>query len=303
MTGKFLSEFNRRMETLNCIPLKEKYYDSERRCEKKEENITDFMVVDKNGGGHYTNLQDALDHYNGIPIYVRNGVYEEGRLDCHEKSVTVIGEDKYNVKVVNYGGSFGNDCLYASKGNFSNMSFISELKEDVTPDLESEVGAFAVHIDCEEQADGNIVFNNCIMISDFNASVGGGLRDNNLIELNNCDLISRQEGRGQDHLTGGMGALLIHNNSSETGDNCTEQTVRLNNCRIKAKLENVIRLQEVSKENASATLDINNCLVYSETNGTTNVIKYDECNSFEEMNVWKLSDTSYGNTVKELNKF
>ena len=34
MTGKFLSEFNRRMETLNCIPLKEKYYDSERRCEK-----------------------------------------------------------------------------------------------------------------------------------------------------------------------------------------------------------------------------------------------------------------------------
>lgn len=34
MTGKFLSEFNRRMETLNCIPLKEKYYHSEKRCEK-----------------------------------------------------------------------------------------------------------------------------------------------------------------------------------------------------------------------------------------------------------------------------
>ena len=34
MTGKFLSEFNSRMETLNCIPLKEKYYDSEKRCLK-----------------------------------------------------------------------------------------------------------------------------------------------------------------------------------------------------------------------------------------------------------------------------
>ena len=34
MTGKFLNEFNRRMETLDCIHLKEKYYDSERRCEK-----------------------------------------------------------------------------------------------------------------------------------------------------------------------------------------------------------------------------------------------------------------------------
>ena len=34
MTGKFLREFNRRMETLDCILLKEKYYDAERRCEK-----------------------------------------------------------------------------------------------------------------------------------------------------------------------------------------------------------------------------------------------------------------------------
>ena len=34
MTGKFLSEFNSRMETLDCIPLKEKYYDPEKRCLK-----------------------------------------------------------------------------------------------------------------------------------------------------------------------------------------------------------------------------------------------------------------------------
>ena len=34
MTGRFLSEFYRRMETLDCIPLKEKYYDFESRCSK-----------------------------------------------------------------------------------------------------------------------------------------------------------------------------------------------------------------------------------------------------------------------------
>ena len=34
MTGKFLSEFNSRMETLDCIPLKKKYYDPEKRCLK-----------------------------------------------------------------------------------------------------------------------------------------------------------------------------------------------------------------------------------------------------------------------------
>ena len=64
-----------------------------------------------------------------------------------------------------------------------------------------------------------------------------------------------------------------------------------------------VAAQEISKNNADAILDINNCLIYSETNGVTGVIKYGNVNSFDEMSIWKLSDTSYGNTVKELNKF
>ena len=34
MTGRFLSEFNRRMGTLDCIPLKDKYFEVETRCLK-----------------------------------------------------------------------------------------------------------------------------------------------------------------------------------------------------------------------------------------------------------------------------
>ena len=34
MTGRFLSEFNRRMGTLDCIPLKDKYFEFETRCSK-----------------------------------------------------------------------------------------------------------------------------------------------------------------------------------------------------------------------------------------------------------------------------
>ena len=268
----------------------------------KSSYITSYITVDKNGNGDYTSIQDAINNYNGIPIFVRNGIYEEGRLECADKDITIIGENKYKTIIVNYGGLYGNDCLYASNGIFSNLSFISEIKEDVTPNIGQQNGAYAVHVDSNNQAEGTCIFNDCIMISDFNAPFGNGLRKNNTVELNNCDLISRQEKRGQDFANGGMGALFTHNNHTGTGDNCPNQVLRLNNCRLKAKLKNVIRIQEVAKNNAEAILDINNCLIYSETNGVRNVIKYGNVNSFDEMKIWKLSDTSYGNTVKELNK-
>ena len=269
----------------------------------KINNNNSYITVDKNGNGDYTSIQEAINNYNGIPIFVRNGIYEEGRLECSDKDITIIGENKYKTVIVNYGGVYGNDCLYASNGIFSNMSFISQIKEGVTPEIGQQNGAYAVHVDSNNQANGTIIFNDCIMISDFNAPFGSGLRKNNTIELNNCDLISRQYNRGQEFANGGMGALFVHNNHTGTGDNCPNQVIRLNNCRLKAKLKNVIRIQEVAKNNAQAILDINNCLIYSETNGVTGVIKYGNVNSFDEMSIWKLSDTSYGNTVKELNKF
>ena len=261
-----------------------------------------YITVDKNGNGDYTTIQEAINNYNGIPIFVRNGIYEEGRIECSDKDITIIGEDKYRTIIKNKNGLYEEDCLYCSNGVFSNLQFISEYLNGESTEIGQQNGAYAVHVDSNNQADGTCVFNDCIIISDFNAAVGAGLRKNNTVEFNNCDLISRQYNRGQEFANGGMGALFVHNNHTGTGDNCPNQVLRLNNCRLKAKLKNVIRIQEISKNNAEAILDINNCLIYSETNGITGVIKYGNVNSFNEMNIWRLSNTSYGNTVKELNK-
>ena len=261
-----------------------------------------YVTVDKNRNGDYTTIQEAIDNYNGTPIFVRNGIYEEGRLECSDKDITIIGEDKYRTIIKNKNGLYEEDCLYCSNGVFSNLQFISEYVNGESTEIGQQNGAYAVHVDSNNQANGTCVFNDCIIISDFNAGVGAGLRKNNTVEFNNCDLISRQYNRGQEFTNGGMGALFVHNNHTGTGDNCPNQILRLNNCRLKAKLKNVIRIQEISKNNAEAILDINNCLIYSETNGVTGVIKYGNVNSFNEMNIWRLSNTSYGNTVKELNK-
>ena len=269
----------------------------------KVNNNYSYITVDKNGKGDYTTIQEAINNYNGIPVFVRNGIYEEGRLECSDKDITIIGEDKYRTIIKNKNGLYEEDCLYCSNGVFSNLQFISEYVNGESTEIGQQNGAYAIHVDSNNQADGTCVFNDCIIISDFNAAVGAGLRKNNTVEFNNCDLISRQYNRGQEFANGGMGALFVHNNHTGTGDNCPNQVLRLNNCRLKAKLKNVIRIQEISKNNAEAILDINNCLIYSETNGVTGVIKYGNVNSFNEMNIWRLSNTSYGNTVKELNKF
>ena len=272
---------------------------------KKDElkiGTNSYIIVDKNGDGDYTSIQEALNNYNGIPLFVKNGIYEEGRINCDDKTVVMIGEDKYRTIIKNKNGMYEEDCLYCSNGVFSNLQFISEYVNGESTEIGQQNGAYAVHVDSNNQANGTCVFNDCIIISDFNAAVGGGLRKNNTVEFNNCDLISRQYNRGQDFANGGMGALFVHNNHTGTGDNCPNQIIRLNNCRLKAKLKNVIRIQEISKNNAEAILDINNCLIYSETNGVTGVIKYGNVNSFNQMNIWRLSNTSYGNTVKELNK-
>ena len=262
-----------------------------------------FTVVAKDGTGDFTTITEAIANYNGKPIYIKNGIYEDGRINCDDKTVVMIGEDKYRTIIKNKNGLYGEDCLYCSNGVFSNLQFISEYVNGESTEIGQQNGAYAVHVDSNNQAEGICTFNDCIIISDFNAAVGNGLRKNNTVEFNNCDLISRQEKRGQNFENGGMGALFTHNNHTGTGDNCPNQIIRLNNCRLKAKLKNVIKIQEISKNNAEAILDINNCLIYSETNGVTDVIKYDNYDSFDEMSIWKLSDTSYGNTVKELNKF
>ena len=125
-----------------------------------------YVTVDKNGKGDYTSIQEAIDNYNGTPIFVRNGVYEEGRLECSDKDITIIGEDKYRTIIKNKNGLYGEDCLYCSNGVFSNLQFISEYVNGESTEIGQQNGAYAVHVDSNNQADGTCVFNDCIIISD-----------------------------------------------------------------------------------------------------------------------------------------
>lgn len=59
------------------------------------------ILVDKNGSGDFTTVQDALDAipYNNklqVTIFIKNGIYKEKlHLDSTKRFVTIIGEDKF----------------------------------------------------------------------------------------------------------------------------------------------------------------------------------------------------------------
>lgn len=57
-----------------------------------------LIVVDKNGNGEYTSIQEAINNANpGSTIYVKNGEYPE--IIQIKKTIQLLGEDKYNTLI------------------------------------------------------------------------------------------------------------------------------------------------------------------------------------------------------------
>ncbi len=66
------------------------------------------IVVDRNGTGHFRNIQQAIDSVRAfnpagtVTIYIKNGVYKEKlEIPTHICNVHFIGEDKYKT-IINY---------------------------------------------------------------------------------------------------------------------------------------------------------------------------------------------------------
>jgi len=68
--------------------------DAQYISQENDEKI--YLIVDKNGNGDYTSIQEAIDNaFEETTIYIKPGVYSE--IISIRKKVNLIGEDKENV--------------------------------------------------------------------------------------------------------------------------------------------------------------------------------------------------------------
>lgn len=163
-----------------------------------------IKIVDANGNGDFTNIQDAinacndLDRYNvqtGIheTIVVYPGVYSRfsmgagGNVPIPRRNISIIGIDRQKCIVRDDDGLYKYPpAEIRTDGTIANLTFIATHDNGDASTTESK-DQYAVHLDygyCVE------TFENCTFISYCNAAVGIGLYANEELTFRNCKFIS-----------------------------------------------------------------------------------------------------------------
>lgn len=126
------------------------------------------IVVDRNGRGHFRNIQQAIDSVRAfnpdgtITIYVRSGVYKEKLiLPTHVCHVRLIGEDKENT-VITYDDHANIDKM----GTFRTYTFLIRGNDITLENLTIENTSLALGQAVALHLEGDrIILKNCRIIS------------------------------------------------------------------------------------------------------------------------------------------
>jgi hypothetical protein len=236
----------------------------------------EYIVVSKTGKGDYTSISQAVNYaQDGAVILVMPGQYEEN-VACGSKNVSIIGVDRQKCVLWNSTGNYDTPPLYISKGHVKNMTIKSVY--DSTKDYTGiTTKAYAVHID-NFGSNGELLIEDCDLISDFNNTFGCGAANNHKLTLRNCTVIATNKSGLVQYAT----AFAYH--GSVAG---TVATVILDNNRFSGAYKDI----DFQSDGASNTININ-----AYFNVASKVL------SPYAGTVYILSSDSYGNQSSLLNK-
>lgn len=280
-------------------------------------NSTNEIIVDCNGNGDYTTIEEALakapdSATNHVIIRVRPGIYYpapkiDGVAPYNEdyRNLSIIGDNKN--KVILRG-----DCGYyhyqikvdyaplrlngnVTIENLTIESYSSTYTETAIQhgwDLSSpHCRAYCIHIDGSPSPGDEILVRNCRLINDHFTTIGFGLKQDYTIRIENCELITTTT---DDTLSGfsNYGTLYGH---LASGKVATGQRLEvLYNRIINKGYDTAINLMDASEHTegpeASYLLIGNIC-------DTTNLN-----NALQVSKIWTQDNLCYGNNIEAMNK-
>ena len=281
------------------------------------------IVVDCNGSGDYTTIEDALANANDsetnhVIIRVMQGVYypapKKGANNVPYKetnrNLSIIGDNKN--KVILRG-----DCgyyYYQDKIDYAPLrlngnvvienltieSYSSNYETIATEngwDLSSpHCRAYCIHVDGARRAGDVTLIKNCKLVNDHFTTIGFGLRADTTLRIEDCDLIMTVN---DDSLSGGSnyGTLYGHLAANETS--ALNQRLEVLNCRIiNNSYSQAINLMDGSGQTAAgahtASIQlINNICKTTDTQDSFNIVN---TNNYYTMDPW-----CFGNNVAAMN--
>lgn len=189
------------------------------------------IIVDKSGKGDYTSISLASSMAkDGSVIIVMPGVYEES-ITFGKKELHIIGVCKEKT-IIKTGDGIRELCpITAGRGSLVNLTIIDD---DYNIDWSQKTieACYGVHID---QSDSELehfefLIKNCKIISKNVAAIGCGVRKNQKIIIDDCELISEHTGTNY----GWSNCITIHPGYNKDHATIDDATIVVKNCVMKS---------------------------------------------------------------------
>ena len=238
---------------------------------ERPERGNSFYVVGKNAPANVSLSYAGRCLKSGGTILVLPGTYVDN-VDVQNKTANIIGVDRNLCALISYEKDYYKPPLEVSAGKIANLTI--EAVDDGKHS--SELYSYGVHSDFNYLTDKTLVIDNCVIKSDYNSSLGIGLR-RGTVTISNCVFDELFFHDSDDDSFGGTQNLKLIGNTF-------------------SKL--VIHSQE--KDNADVRLTLKNN-TFSSVSGVNAYSGGSFEGYFKGLKGFTLTDDSAGNSVGEVN--
>lgn len=256
------------------------------------------VVVDANGNGDFTTIASAIDATSdGDTIIVNSGTYDE-IIHAWDKDRHIVGVCRETCILTNGTGRYDTPPLEMNIGSIENMTIIADNYDStiVDPTTQQERTSYAIHIEHAYPTPFRLVIRHCTIISKWNAAIGAGVRYNQELIIEDCDLKTecvQAWSEGQSAFKS-FGAIFFHNDVGAS--NTQTGHFVLKNCRLRGVNYALSYVPQANRPYLEVEY-INNNLCTT-NNGVTNIV--DNWQPSVTGMIYK-SVCCYGNNIAELN--
>lgn len=265
------------------------------------------IVTVAKSGGEYSTIASAVAGTNdGDTILIYPGVYEEA-VEMFGKERHLVGVCKDTCILTNGTGNYDTPPLEANIGSVSNLTIIADNYAPTTPDpsVNNNNAAYGIHIEYANSTPYTFHISNCKILAKWSAGIGLGLRYNQTVIIDNCELISESVSMWSQYIGARveMGGLFFHNdaesNTAGTGKLVVSNTI------LRGKKAALI-MESVQSKVGTVEAEFLGCTLRSEDYGVSSSVIYRFPNATTPEGYLcgtkiTLAESSHGNNNSELN--